>query len=911
MALLVSMAPERDVGVSEMDEGSSTFYVFDRVSTTYAQFARQVRARAAELRRWGGRPVALWAGHTPDFIINLFALWQCDATPVLLSTRLPWPTVRELLRASDAALLIASQPDLCDDPPTAVISAACLLETGAADELPPPEVGPPAQEIALVLHTSGTTHLPKLVRITRANLLMSIDLFQARWADHWRSTDGSLGWLPLFHVFGLFAELLQTYSRGSRYYFASGSNHYELLRNLQRLDGQVTRLFAVPWMVQQLVDLPEGEQALRQLRQVVVGGAPLDEALGERLSAAGVRLVQAYGMTEIGSGLMGSLDGSEWRELSPVLPERYWHLDQETKQLVVHADCPTLAIHPRQDFVTGDIFERVAPGRYRYVNRIDDIIVHSTGEKSNALAIEHLLLARLGELVERAAVVGRGRLRLACILVFKREPRAEDQETIRAALVSANAELPSHSQLHPELVVVLKPTEAARLPMTAKRTVARLRAERELEVELEHLYSGSSGAAVGRAVTSFFEHPQQLNRYQSLFEQGLDSLKAVALQHHLASLHPEQRIVLNLLYQYPTIDKLEKYFLGVPDSPRIPPAFHEFRDEERERARWSYAPPRRVLLTGANGFIGRQLYEELVRAPSVERIYCPLRRGGADLPLSDKLIPFVGYDFMDPHFGLSPSSYEELATDVDTIVHAAWPVNFNLTYEQLAQGTLSAMRNLVAFASQGDKAIHFVSSVSTVMLHPTKKRVDEEWPLPTPRACLPIGYAQTKWEAEHLLIGSGVRHKIFRLAQISAHSVTGKWNSRDHIPVVLRAARIVGSTPRFPQPIDWVPVDIACKAIVELMTVPDHNVHHIANPHLRAADCLARRTECIPLEEWLARTEKLDTLPDLMALWGFLNDLSRWSNRLTSLSADATCAFSPSLASCPEITDDYLDNLSL
>jgi hypothetical protein len=98
--------------------------------------------------------------------------------------------------------------------------------------------------------------------------------------------------------------------------------------------------------------------------------------------------------------------------------------------------------------------------------------------------------------------------------------------------------------------------------------------------------------------------------------------------------------------------------------------------------------------------------------------------------------------------------------------------------------------------------------------------------------------------------------------------------------------------------------------MLELMTVPGENVHHIANPRVRPSDCLARSTPCVPLAEWLTRTANLSTYPEITALRGFLRDLSRWSTRLTSLSADITCTFSSTLAACPEIDDEYLDRLS-
>ena len=52
------------------------FYVFEGVETTYAAFSLHVARRAHALPECRGEVVALLAGHGPDLVINLFALWK-------------------------------------------------------------------------------------------------------------------------------------------------------------------------------------------------------------------------------------------------------------------------------------------------------------------------------------------------------------------------------------------------------------------------------------------------------------------------------------------------------------------------------------------------------------------------------------------------------------------------------------------------------------------------------------------------------------------------------------------------------------------------------------------------------------------------------------------------------------------
>ncbi|HZI12469.1 MAG TPA: AMP-binding protein, partial [Myxococcus sp.] len=249
---------------------TSTFYVFNETPTSHAQFARHALLRARGLRPWKGKTVALWADNSPDFVINLFALWRVDAVPLLLSRRLPWTTAVSLLEAAGASAVLTHEPGRCVPSPVSVLDAACGRDGEAEEsgsEAPAlPTIGSKAQQVAVILHTSGTTHLPKLVPVTRANLHASLRLEEAHWRGLWTERDASLGWLPLFHSYGLVSELLHSYRTRSPYYFAEPNPH-ALLRLLER--APITRLSAVPWMLEQLMALPSGPAALARLRWVL------------------------------------------------------------------------------------------------------------------------------------------------------------------------------------------------------------------------------------------------------------------------------------------------------------------------------------------------------------------------------------------------------------------------------------------------------------------------------------------------------------------------------------------------------------------------------------------------------------------------------------------------------------------
>src|SRR3954468_10980234 len=153
---------------------NDVFYLWNGSETTYDAFTRQVAQRACALSQCKGEVVALVAGHGPDFVINLFALWKASAVPFVVSTRVPWNTAAELMKTADARILVTDNPAYINDagsPSLTVISAAGEPDYGADDEDSNAPQLPATGD--LILHTSGTTRSPKVVHFSRNSLLTS------------------------------------------------------------------------------------------------------------------------------------------------------------------------------------------------------------------------------------------------------------------------------------------------------------------------------------------------------------------------------------------------------------------------------------------------------------------------------------------------------------------------------------------------------------------------------------------------------------------------------------------------------------------------------------------------------------------------------------------------------------------
>jgi acyl-CoA synthetase (AMP-forming)/AMP-acid ligase II len=153
-------------------------------------------------------------------------------------------------------------------------------------------------DIAMVLHTSGTTSRPKIVPLSVANLCASAKSIRASLGL--AAGDVGLNIMPLFHIHGLIAGVLAPISAGTSVYCTPGFN---ALRFFQWMDeANPTWYTAVPTMHQAIVARAKGNadvikrHPLRFMRSSSSSMPP--QVIKELEEAFGAPLIEAYGMTE-------------------------------------------------------------------------------------------------------------------------------------------------------------------------------------------------------------------------------------------------------------------------------------------------------------------------------------------------------------------------------------------------------------------------------------------------------------------------------------------------------------------------------------------------------------------------------------------------------------------------------------
>lgn len=237
-------------------------------------------------------------------------------------------------------------------------------------------------------------------------------------------------------------------------------------------------------------------------------------------------------------------------------------------------------------------------------------------------------------------------------------------------------------------------------------------------------------------------------------------------------------------------------------------------------------PPRRILLTGATGFLGSHMLLDLLRH-SDAHVHCLVR--GADeeaatarlaeqlrsyrLPWNAEVrrrVTVLPGDIRRPRLGLSEELWHTLADELDSIVGVAAAVDFLRGYQSLRASNVLGTLTLAELATTGrPKPLHHISSIA-VFNEVGITSMGEDDPFAHVDR-LVAGYDQSKWAAEAALRRArdhGLIVSALRPGGISGHSRTGAYNPQDLSSGLISAFGRFRTVPAFrylnAAPVDWV-----------------------------------------------------------------------------------------------------------
>lgn len=286
----------------------------DKRSITYKQLESKINNVSRKLLQSGlsNRRIAVVLPNGPDIIISFYAISSVAVFVPLNPGYSPeeFKNYMKLLQA-DALLM---KENSCEAARLAALELSLpllLLHTDASSDVGGFELrctGDPKpadsshisqdKDLAVVLHTSGTTGKPKIVPLTHDNLNGFIE--NTARSFNITEKDCCINVIPLFHVYGIVSPVLSSAAVGGSIICLESFAPGEFFRILDELSP--TWYAASPAIHQAVAEYAErtktvpGRYALKLVRS---GGAPLPAKVAQKLEQHfGAIVVQGYGLTE-------------------------------------------------------------------------------------------------------------------------------------------------------------------------------------------------------------------------------------------------------------------------------------------------------------------------------------------------------------------------------------------------------------------------------------------------------------------------------------------------------------------------------------------------------------------------------------------------------------------------------------
>jgi long-chain acyl-CoA synthetase len=240
-----------------------------------------------------------------------------------------------------------------------------------------------------------------------------------------------------------------------------------------------------------------------------------------------------------------------------------------------------------------------------------------------------------------------------------------------------------------------------------------------------------------------------------------------------------------------------------------------------------------VLLTGATGFVGREVLSRFLERDS-RHVFALVRADNDDqaagrLPGHARLTAVAG-DIEQRNLGLAANSSERLRREVTTVLHCAASVSFDMPLEQSRNVNVEGTRRVLDFARSCTRLERF-SYVSTAYVAGEPGGLFREDELAVGQR-FRNPYERSKFEAELALRSEAadLPLQILRPSIVVGDSTTGRTSSFNVLYGPLRAfAR--GTVPAIPArrdaPVDIVPVDYVADRVHELATRGPNGTFHL------------------------------------------------------------------------------------
>ncbi|KAG8720020.1 hypothetical protein FRC08_001379 [Ceratobasidium sp. 394] len=458
--------------------------------------------------------------------------------------------------------------------------------------------------VVAILHSSGSTGLPRAVPYSQAGILSNFVNQPPCWEMGEPGARVGLMALPTFHVMGYMTQCFFPQFAGyTSVLFAPASTPVvpSPAVTLQTIvNSRCGFLLTVPAFLEAWSSDLHAIKILRDLRGVVYAGGPLTPWIGDSLVKQGVSIRAAYGSTELGAPVIFELARrapEDWVYVEFPDYTRFELIPQNDEEgtfelvmmctprhvpFVINYHANGEAGYATKDLVLPHPTKRRL---LKFVGRVDDQIVLANGEKTNPVPMEAEIIKC--PLVRAAVMFGRERNQTGVLIELEGSNLENMVDQVWPFIETANRDASTHSRIAKEAIVFSNSERP--LPRTPKGNVARAASLEMYKEEISAMYSQlASCLPPSEAFTAWRDYDateswlvslvedllhREPHVYDDLFQQGLDSLTAALLLGRvkgamLASSDSEVRsasgsVTQRTIFAQPTIHQLASYLLGL------------------------------------------------------------------------------------------------------------------------------------------------------------------------------------------------------------------------------------------------------------------------------------------------------------------------------------------------------------
>lgn len=860
--------------------------IFEDTSLTYRKLNEKANQLAHFLKEKGIKPdtlIAIACDRSFDLIIGILAILKAGGAYVPLDPTYPLERLSYMIEDTQAPFIL-TQSFLKDHLPKTNANLILLDDTALFNDYSSSNLDPTSQSLAYVIYTSGSTGKPKGVMTEHESICNRLFWWQDyaplgskdRYLHQCSfSFDGAVVslWWPLLNGSTVVLPTSQGLSDGSY-----------LINLIKR--HKINTFLSTPSLMDILLDQMQEIDYIRKL--MFAGEAFSKPILKKAQKIKGCQIYNFYGPTEstiittsykvpaepltsstvpIGTPVANThvyiLDASLQPVPIGVVGELYiggeglarGYLNQP--DLTAERFIPHPFVTGKKIYKTGDLCRWLEDGHIEYIGRIDDQ-VKLRGFRIELGEIESILGQH--PQISNAVVLLREDIpsdqRLVAYILFQNNP--VDTEVLRTFLKD---KLPDY--MIPSAFVTMD-----RFPLTPNGKIDKKALPKPLyQLTAEYVQPQTPNEKKLAQIWQKILKVKRVGIHDNFFQLGGYSLLAIRLMTEISKSF-NTYIPVHLLFEYPTLKefslKIEEFLLKGLDN-------IDFAEEAKLENSIQLSVPfssypkalNNIFLTGASGYIGAFLLNELLKSPYTNTIYCLVRSKNPeeaqwklqktlkeyllwDSNKLKKVVPITG-DLEKPNLGLGKADYEWLKQHIDIVYHCASDVNFIKPYSELKKSTVFGTKEILTFCTKHKtKPLHYISTLA-VFSFDHKVREDgfiyEDDSLSDSLESLPknIGYAQSKWVTEQIVweaINRGIPAAIYRPGFVVCHSESGVANKSGFWAKLIKDCIALKCFPNFSDlKQEFITVDYTAQAIAyisqqenclgkafHLSPQPEHNV---------------------------------------------------------------------------------------